>query len=60
MELRKEEVVFVGDSPIDIQTAQNAGVRVFAISTGVTRREDLEKAQPTLLLGRLLDLLNYF
>lgn len=60
MELRKEEVVFVGDSPIDIQTAHNAGVRVFAVPTGVTKREDLEKAQPTLILGRLLDLLNYF
>jgi 2-phosphoglycolate phosphatase len=60
MELRKEEVVFVGDSPIDIQTAKNAGVRVFAVPTGVTKREDLQKAQPTLILGRLLDLLNYF
>jgi 2-phosphoglycolate phosphatase len=57
MRLKKEEVIFVGDSPIDIQTGKNAGVRVFAVPTGGTQREDLEKAQPTLILDRLLDLL---
>ena len=60
MRLKKEEVIFVGDSPIDIETGKNAGVRVFAVPTGVTKREDLEKAQPTLMLDRLLDLLIYF
>jgi 2-phosphoglycolate phosphatase len=60
MRLKKEEVIFVGDSPVDIQTGKNAGIRVFAIPTGVTKREDLEKAQPTLILDRLLDLLIYF
>jgi 2-phosphoglycolate phosphatase len=57
MRLKKEEVVFIGDSLIDIQTGKNAGVRVFAVPTGGTQREDLEKAQPTLILDRLLDLL---
>jgi len=60
MRLKKEEVIFVGDSPIDIETGKNAGVRVFAVPTGVTKKEDLEKAQPTLMLDRLLDLLIYF
>jgi len=60
MGLRKEEVIFVGDSSIDIQTAKNAGVRVFAVPTGVTKREDLEKSQPAAVLNSLLDLLNYF
>ena len=60
MRLKKEEVIFVGDSPIDIQTAKNAGIRAFAVPTGVTKREDLEKAQPTLILDRLLDLLIHF
>lgn len=60
MRLKKEEVIFVGDSAIDIETGKNAGVRVFAVPTGVTKREDLEKAQPTLILDRLLDLLIYF
>jgi 2-phosphoglycolate phosphatase len=60
MRLKREEVIFVGDSSIDIQTGQNAGVRVFAVPTGVTKREDLEKAQPTLILDHLLDLLTHF
>jgi 2-phosphoglycolate phosphatase len=58
MGLRNEEVVFIGDSLIDIQTGKNAGVRVFAIPTGVTTREELEKARPALILNNLLDFLN--
>jgi phosphoglycolate phosphatase len=58
MGVRKEETIFVGDSVIDIQTGRNAGIRVFAVPTGNTDREDLVKAQPTLILSRLLDLLS--
>ncbi len=59
MVLKKEEAIFVGDSVIDIETAKNAGIRIFAIPSGNTSREDLQKAQPTVLLNRLLDLLPY-
>ncbi len=59
MGVGKEDTVFVGDSLIDIQTAQNAGLRIFAVPTGNTAREDLERARPTALLDRLLDLLTY-
>jgi 2-phosphoglycolate phosphatase len=59
MGLGKEDTVFVGDSVIDIQTGKNAGLRVFAIPTGNTARQDLEKAHPTALLNRLQDLLPY-
>ncbi|NWF55396.1 MAG: HAD-IA family hydrolase [Syntrophaceae bacterium] len=57
MGVGKEETIFVGDSVIDIQTGKNAGIRVFAVPTGNTRRDDLVKAQPTVLMSRLLDLL---
>ena len=57
--VQKEDAVFVGDSVIDIQTAKNAGLKIFSVPTGNTTREDLEKAQPTVLLDRLLDLLTY-
>jgi phosphoglycolate phosphatase len=60
MGMAREEVVFVGDTPVDIQTGKNAGVRVYAVPTGVAKRDALEKAQPTLILDRLLDLLIYF
>jgi phosphoglycolate phosphatase len=59
MGVEKGKTVFVGDSLIDIQTAKNAGLRIYAVSTGNTPREDLEKAQPTALIGRLCDLLLY-
>ena len=59
MALRNEEVAFIGDSLIDIQTGKNADLRVYAIPTGVTTREELSKAQPTLILNSLLDLLNH-
>jgi 2-phosphoglycolate phosphatase len=59
MGLRNEEVVFIGDSLIDIETGKNAGVRVFAIPTGVSTREELERARPTLILNGLPDLFNY-
>ena len=59
MGLSKGDAVFVGDSLIDIQTANNAGLKVLAVSTGNTAREDLEKARPTVLLNRLPDLLAY-
>lgn len=59
MGLTKEEVIFVGDSVIDIQTAHNAGMRIFAVPSGNASPEELEKAQPTVLLERLIDLLKY-
>jgi phosphoglycolate phosphatase-like HAD superfamily hydrolase len=58
MGVAKEETIFVGDSVIDIQAGKNAGVRVFAVPTGNTGREDLVKAQPTVVMNRLLDLLS--
>ncbi len=59
MAVEKEHAVFVGDSVVDIRTARNIGMRVFAVPTGNTDRSDLEKAGPTYFLDRLLDLLNY-
>ncbi|MDH4266397.1 MAG: HAD-IA family hydrolase, partial [Deltaproteobacteria bacterium] len=59
MGLKKDVTVFVGDSVIDIQTAKNAEMKVYAVPTGNTAREDLEKAQPTALLTGFLDLVKY-
>lgn len=59
MGLKKDDTVFVGDSLIDIETAKNAFMRVYAVPTGNTTREDLEEARPTAVLPRLLNLVNY-
>ncbi len=58
MGVGKEETIFVGDSVIDIQTGKNAGIPVFAVPTGNTGREDLVRAQPAVIMNRLLDLLS--
>jgi phosphoglycolate phosphatase-like HAD superfamily hydrolase len=49
----------VGDSLVDIESAKNTGIRIFAIPSGVTQRDILEKAQPTAVLDKLLGLLKY-
>ncbi len=59
MRLGNSEAVFVGDSLIDIQTGKNAGLPVYAVPTGATKRHDLEKAHPEKVLNRLFDLLEY-
>jgi phosphoglycolate phosphatase len=41
-----EEVIFVGDSPIDIQAARNAGVEVVTLSHGFASEATLREAKP--------------
>ncbi len=57
MGVKKEEVVMVGDSLVDLETARNAGLPAFAIASGTTPRQELEKAMPFRMLEKLTDLL---
>lgn len=41
--LTEEEVLFIGDSNIDIETAQNAGITPIAVEWGFRKREVLEE-----------------
>lgn len=43
MNVGKTEVLYVGDSWVDAQTAQNAGVDFAGVLTGMNTREDFEK-----------------
>lgn len=55
----KEEVLFVGDSLIDIETARNAGVEEVMIAQGFNTEATLIAAKPTYLVkncGELLGL----
>ncbi len=45
-----EAAVFVGDSPVDIETGRRAGIRTVAISHGFTPENDLKSAAPDVLL----------
>ncbi len=39
--VKKEQAVYVGDSEVDVQTAQNAGLRCIGVTWGYRDRETL-------------------
>ena len=45
------EVMIVGDTPLDIQSAQEHGLRVIAVATGLYSAEDLGNLNPDLLIS---------
>ena len=55
--LPKEQVLYVGDMLVDIQTARSAGVRVWAVATGSEERSVLVDAKPDRLLTGLPEML---
>ena len=57
--VNKEEVLYVGDSPLDILCAKNAGVNSAAVAWTYSPRSDLEKVEPDIFIERPLDLLKY-
>ncbi len=60
MRTKAEETLFVGDMPIDVQTARAAGMPVIALPTGSSTREELVAAAPDRILGTLAELLPLF
>ena len=60
MNLSGEEVLYIGDSDVDIRTAGNAGVRSVWVSWGFRKLEDVLSAGPDALIDKpeeLLDLI---
>lgn len=51
-----EKGLYVGDTLIDWQTAQNAGCHFLAVLTGPTRREEFEKAGAHTILGSAIEI----
>ncbi|MSU77633.1 MAG: HAD family hydrolase [Gemmataceae bacterium] len=56
MSLPRDEVLYVGDTTVDIQTARSAGVTVWVLPTGSEPRHVLEQARPDRLLENLHDM----
>ncbi len=52
-----EEVIFVGDSPIDIQAARNAGIEVVTLSHGFASEATLREAKPDYIIHNFSELL---
>lgn len=51
-----EDVLYVGDSIVDVKTAKNAGVQFIASLTGVTSKEEFEKHNVEKMIACLSDL----
>lgn len=53
------EALVVGDMPVDIEMAHNAGVRAVGVSYGNATREELEASGAELVVDNLAELLEY-
>jgi phosphoglycolate phosphatase len=53
---RPEEAVFVGDSPVDVATARNAGLVFVGVTWGLVPREELARAGAVHLVDQAAEL----
>ena len=51
------QTLYVGDMVIDAQAGRRAGVRVIAVATGSSTRQELKKEKPFLIVRKIADLL---
>ena len=58
-DITKEEVLYVGDSGVDMQTALNAGVDAIGVSWGFRPRTELEPLHPLAIIDKAEELLHY-
>ncbi len=56
MNLNKNEVAYVGDMVVDIETCRNAGIPVWVIPSGSQTREELMKGKPDIILYNFSDI----
>lgn len=56
--IRPEEVVYCGDSDVDMQTGINAGVRTIGVTWGFRTREELASYSPWMLAENAEDISN--
>ncbi|MBN2378723.1 HAD hydrolase-like protein [candidate division WOR-3 bacterium] len=54
-EIPRDQVILVGDSPNDIKAAHEYGIRVLAVYSGWTPKQELEELKPTWLYPDLAD-----
>ena len=59
MNLKKEELLYVGDSVVDAKTAENAGVEFAAVLTGTTTREEMEQYNNVFIAQNLEEIYGY-
>ena len=57
--VERNEVLYVGDSGVDMQTGINAGVDTVGVSWGFRSRSELESFRPLAVIDRAEDLLGF-
>ena len=55
----KEDILYVGDTSVDMQTAANAGVDVIGVSWGYRPREELAAHNPLAIIDHPNELIGY-
>lgn len=58
--VKREEVLYVGDSNVDMQTAHNAGVTAVGVAWGFRPRTELEALHPAHIIEKAEELLRLF
>ena len=58
-DVSKEDVLYIGDSGVDMQTAINAGVDAVGVTWGFRPRAELESFRPMGLIDKAEDLLEF-
>lgn len=51
--LKGEDILVIGDTPLDVQCAKSIGAKSLAVATGGATMEKLEESKPTLLVPNL-------
>ena len=57
--IRKDEVIYVGDSNVDMETGINAGVRTIGGTWGFRTREELEAYSPHALIDHPMQIVEF-
>lgn len=57
--VNKDEVVYIGDSEVDIQTARNAGIKNIGVSWGLRGTEELISAKADIIVDNVSQILEY-
>ena len=57
--IRKDDVIYVGDSNVDMETGINAGVRTIGVTWGFRTREELEAYSPHALIDHPMQIVEF-
>ncbi len=52
-----QDTIYVGDMAIDVQAGNNAGVKTIAVTTGSSKRNELKKQKPFMIISNISGLI---